>query len=72
MIRLTEWCKQKGISYVTGWRLRRDGKFPFPVKKVGRYLYVVEDEDLHSVEKRSVCPHCGKALEMEVFLRCQS
>jgi predicted DNA-binding transcriptional regulator AlpA len=69
MIRLTEWCEQNGMSYSTAWRLRREGKFPHPTRKVGVAVYVFEDEEFHCDDESATCPHCGKAVEVEVILR---
>jgi predicted DNA-binding transcriptional regulator AlpA len=69
MIRLTEWCERNGISYTTAWRLRRDGKFPHPTRKVGRVVFVIEDEEFHGDDKVANCPRCGEKIEVEVFLR---
>jgi len=80
MIRLTDWCKQNGISYTTAWRLRRDDKFPHPTVKVGRTVFVVEDELSPSDERiwivkdgsvvevdkttPTLCPHCGESVKV--------
>lgn len=69
MIRLTEWCEQNGMSYSTAWRLRREGKFPHPTRKVGVAVYVFEDEEFRCDDESATCPHCGKMVEVEVILR---
>ena len=57
------------VSTTTAWRLRRDGKFPFPTRKVGKTLFVCEDEEFHRTDEIPICPHCGKNIEVEVFIR---
>lgn len=52
------------ISYTTAWRWWRDGKIPFPVKKIGGSIIVMEDEKDQCSNLR--CPKCGEYIEVHL------
>ncbi len=39
-MRLSEWAKREGVSYITAWRWWNDGKLPVPARKVGKLILV--------------------------------
>jgi len=39
-VRLSEWAKREGVSYITAWRWWNDGKLPVPARKVGKLILV--------------------------------
>ena len=39
-MRLSEWAKREGVSYITAWRWWNEGKFPVPARKVGKLILV--------------------------------
>ena len=69
MIRLTEWCNRHQICYTTAWRWRRDGIFPHPTRKIGKIVFVLEDQDEHGTQLTSTCPKCGESVEIEVAVK---
>jgi hypothetical protein len=44
-IKLSEWCKKTGISYITGYRWFKDGKFPAQAYQTDTGTILVEDID---------------------------
>lgn len=45
-MKLSEWAKEKGLSYKTAWRMVREGTFPEPIEQLptGRYLIAREEQ----------------------------
>lgn len=41
-MRLRTWAEQQGISYVTAWRLFRDGKLPIPAEQLATGTIIVK------------------------------
>ena len=39
-MRLSEWAKREGVSYITAWRWWNEGKLPVPAHKVGKLILV--------------------------------
>lgn len=63
-MKLSDWARRMNISYTTAWRWWRDGKIPFPVKKIGGSIIVMEDEKDQCSNLR--CPKCGEYIEVHL------
>ena len=63
--RLADWAKKRGISYMTAWRWEKEGKIPYPIERIGRTVFVLDDQHKTTVTELH-CPKCGEVIEVEL------
>ena len=51
-MKLSEWARQKGVTYKTAWRLWKSGKFPEPTEQLATGTIIVLRESIPEVPVR--------------------
>lgn len=53
-VKLSDYCKNNGISYVTGYRWFKEGKFPGKIEQTDTGTILVEENDLNNSEENHI------------------
>lgn len=51
-MKLSEWARQKGVTYKTAWRLWKSGKFPEPTEQLATGTIIVLRESISEIPVR--------------------